>query len=111
MLLSKFPKQVLTQISEKKSDADDWTVNMMRKSLKKYIENREFADLHCQQDVTESQSSVRSTTEAFYTEVGWPNQYSPSVTFAKIHTGQMNEMYSRQLRTERQGSKVNVLCV
>ena len=67
MLLSKFPKQVLTQISDKKGDSDDWTVAMIRKSLKKYIENREFADLHCQQDDTESQSSVRSTSEAFYT--------------------------------------------
>ena len=53
MLLSKFPKQVLTQISEKKGGSDDWTVAMIRKSLKKYIENREFADLHCQQDDTE----------------------------------------------------------
>ena len=42
MLLSKFPKQVLTQISEKKGNSDDWTVAMIRKSLKKYIENREF---------------------------------------------------------------------
>ena len=91
MLLSKFPKQVLTQISEKKGASDDWTVAMIRKSLKKYIENREFADLHCQQDDTESQSSVRSSTEAFYTMVvEQPNHYSPSVTFAKTHTGWMN---------------------
>ena len=34
ILLSKFPKQFLTQISEKKGDSDDWTVAMIRKSLK-----------------------------------------------------------------------------
>ena len=83
MLLSKFPKQVLTQISEKKSDADNWTVNMIRKSLKKYIENREFADLHCQQDDTESQSSVRSTTEAFYTGSGMAKPLQPKCHFCK----------------------------
>ena len=82
MLLSKFPKQVLTQISEKKSDTDDWTVNMIRKSLKKYIENREFAD-HCQQDDTESQSSVRSTTEAFYTGIGAAKPLQPKCHFSK----------------------------
>ena len=103
MLLSKFPKQVLTQISEKKGDSDDWTDAMIRKSLKKYIKNREFADLHCQQDDTESQSSVRSTTEAFYTGSGAAKHYSPSVTSARTHTGQMNVRYSRQLVTERQG--------
>ena len=83
MLLSKFPKQVLTQISEKKGDSDDWTVAMIRKSLKKYIENREFADLHCQQDDTESQSSVRSTTEAFYTGSGAAKTLQPKCHFCK----------------------------
>ena len=59
-----------TKISEKKGDSDDLTVAMIRKLLKKYVENREFADLHCQQDDTEYQSSARSTTEAFYTGSG-----------------------------------------
>ena len=83
MLLSKFPKQVLTQISEKKGDSDDWTVAMIRKSLKKYIENREFADLHCQQYDTEYQSSVRFTTEAFYTGSGVAKTLQPKCHFCK----------------------------
>ena len=83
MLLSKFPKQVLTQISEKKSDADNWTVSMIRKSLKKYIENREYTDLHCQKDDNVSQSSVRSTTEAFYTRSGTAKPLQPKCSFCK----------------------------
>ena len=56
---------------------------MIRKLLKKYIENREFVDLHCQQDDTESQSSVRSTTDAFYTGSGVAKTLQPKCHFCK----------------------------
>ena len=56
---------------------------MIRKSLKKYIENREFGDLHCQQDDTESMSSIRSTTEAFYTRSGAAKPLQPTCHFCK----------------------------
>ena len=57
LIMAKLPKDVLIHLTDQKNDGDDWTVQLLRDQLHRYISNRENADRQSS-DKVDCKSSV-----------------------------------------------------
>ena len=47
LIMAKLPKDVITHMDDQKEDFQEWTVNLLRDELHRYITNRENAERQC----------------------------------------------------------------
>jgi len=65
LIMAKLPKDVLIHLTDQKNDGDEWTVQLLRDQLHRYISNRENADRQtsCKVDYKGSVGDIWSTSQ------------------------------------------------
>jgi len=63
--MAKLPKDVVINLTDQKNDGDEWTVQLLRDQLHRYISNRENSDRQtsCQVDYKGSVGNMWSTSQ------------------------------------------------
>ena len=65
LIMAKLPRDVLIHLTDQKNDGDEWTVQLLRDQLHRYISNRENADRQtfCKVDYKGSVGNMWSTSQ------------------------------------------------